>query len=145
MPIHFRCPHCAKLLALGTRQGGMQIQCPLCARLLTVPRRTEVNVPTTTVMPPDRGQSWWTDAPPLPTTPADAWRPATNAPPTPPENAPAAVPLPAASVEHSLRECGSESRSDSATHFFTHAHLLILAGAVVIAIAIVGVVLVLLL
>ncbi len=54
MPIHFRCPHCAKLLALGTRQGGTQIQCPLCTRLLTVPRRTEVNVPTTTVMPPDR-------------------------------------------------------------------------------------------
>ncbi|MGH7226455.1 MAG: hypothetical protein ACRELF_24835, partial [Gemmataceae bacterium] len=94
MPIHFRCPHCDKLLAIGTRKGGTQIHCPLCAHLVTVPPRTEVDLPTTTVVPPELPQSWWTDAPKSPPTPE---------PPVPPSSdseswwiatPPAAVPPP---------------------------------------------------
>ncbi len=93
MPIHFRCPHCDKLLAIGTRQGGTQIHCPMCDRVITVPPRTQVQVPTTTVVLPDAGQAWWLDAPPVlppnlePPPPADAWWLTTNAPPASPENA----------------------------------------------------------
>ena len=100
MPIHFRCPHCEKLLAIGTAKGGTRIQCPLCNRLITVPPRTEVNLPTTTVMPPDLAQSWWMDAPsvappqatlpseaPAAPPPADAWWLTTNAPSPAAENA----------------------------------------------------------
>jgi len=98
VPIHFRCPHCEKLLAIGTAKGGTQIHCPLCDRLITVPPRTEVNLPTTSVMPPDLGQAWWTDAPsaaaPQSTPPsqtsasppsADAWWLTANAPSPPAE------------------------------------------------------------
>jgi phage FluMu protein Com len=107
VPIHFRCPHCEKLLALGTRQGGTQIQCPLCARPITVPRRTEINLPTTTVMPPDLAQAWWMDAPPVappippipaeppssPTAPAEGWWLTAN-PPSPPSESAVSTPPP---------------------------------------------------
>lgn len=98
MPIHFRCPHCEKLLAIGTAKGGTQIHCPLCGHLLTVPPRTEVNLPTTTVIPPDLAQAWWMDAPgaaapqstlpsetPAPSPPAEAWWLPANAPSPPAE------------------------------------------------------------
>jgi phage FluMu protein Com len=107
VPIHFRCPHCEKLLAIGTAKGGTQIHCPLCDRLITVPPRTEVKLPTTTVMPPDLAQSWWTDAPPVappkstppaetpaPQPPADAWWLTANAPSPPPEKVLPAAPPP---------------------------------------------------
>jgi phage FluMu protein Com len=106
VPIHFRCPHCEKLLAIGTAKGGTQIHCPLCDRVITVPPRTEINVPTTTVMPPDLTQSWWMDAPPVEPPkpgpppeppsppPADAWWLTANAPPTPSETAVTAKPPP---------------------------------------------------
>jgi len=98
VPIHFRCPHCEKLLAIGTAKGGTQIHCPLCARLITVPPRTEVKLPTTTVMPPNLAQAWWMDAPlvappqsppssetPSPPPPANAWWLTANAPSPPAE------------------------------------------------------------
>lgn len=106
MPIHFRCPHCDKLLALGTRQGGTQIHCPMCDRVITVPPRTQVQLPTATVVLPDAGQAWWMDAPPVlppkaepppagtrvspavvPSDPADAWWLTAPESPTAPENA----------------------------------------------------------
>jgi phage FluMu protein Com len=100
VPIHFRCPHCDKLLALGTRQGGTQIHCPMCDRVITVPPRTQVQAPTTVVLP-DAAQSWWMDAPaelppksepppklpPEPSAPADAWWLTAQEPPVSPENA----------------------------------------------------------
>jgi phage FluMu protein Com len=104
VPIHFRCPHCDKLLAIGTRQGGTQIHCPMCDRVITVPPRTQVQVPTTTVVLPDVGQAWWLDAPPIlppnaeSSPPADAWWLTAHEPPASPENAipatPPSTPLP---------------------------------------------------
>ncbi|MGH7173551.1 MAG: hypothetical protein ACRELG_24990 [Gemmataceae bacterium] len=187
VPIHFRCPHCEKLLAIGTAKGGTKIHCPLCNQLITVPPRTELNLPTTTVMPPDLAQSWWMDAPavvapnaaPPSETPAppsaDVWWLTANAPSPPSENAitatrPPSVPPPLpeaivsspttepppdlltfepppkvpASVEIALREHGSESRSDSATRFFTPLHLVLLVGAVVVSLLALAVLIVLL-
>lgn len=105
MPIHFRCPHCDKLLALGKRKGGTQLPCPLCNQIVTVPPRTEVELPTTIVAPSDAGQAWWLDAatteeqpkkdaPPAP--PPEAWWVTPNAlpnPPLPPPSQPPADPL----------------------------------------------------
>jgi phage FluMu protein Com len=93
VPIHFRCPHCDKLLAIGTRQGGTQIHCPMCDRVITVPPRTQVQVPTTTVVLPDVSQAWWLDAPPVlppnlePPPPAEAWWLTAHEPPASTENA----------------------------------------------------------
>jgi phage FluMu protein Com len=105
VPIHFRCPHCDKLLAIGTRKGGTRIPCPLCDRLVTVPPRTEVQLPTTTVAPPEVGQAWWLDAPvpvppppkesggePPPPSPPDAWW--VTAPAPPPSSVAADIPPP---------------------------------------------------
>lgn len=99
MPIHFRCPHCEKLLAIGTAKGGTHIHCPLCSQLITVPPRTEVKLPTTTVLPPDLAQAWWMNAPSVtppqttppaeasaPPPPADAWWLMAKAPSPPAEN-----------------------------------------------------------
>jgi phage FluMu protein Com len=61
--IHFRCPHCERLLAIGTHKGGAQINCPMCTHPVTVPPRTEVELPTTTVVLPDVASEWWMDAP----------------------------------------------------------------------------------
>jgi hypothetical protein len=106
VPIHFRCPHCDKLLALGMDKGGTQIHCPLCAQLITVPPRTEVKLPTTTVLSTAEAQNWWLGAPPLdepprspppveapppqPPTEAEPWWTAapSEAPPLPPPTAP---------------------------------------------------------
>jgi phage FluMu protein Com len=105
VPIHFRCPHCDNLLAIGTRKAGTQIHCPMCDRIVTVPPRTSLDVPTTTVAPADTGQEWWLEAPETPqkTTAADpppnAWWTTPNAPPgssVAPESAPASVNLPSA-------------------------------------------------
>ncbi|HEY7308495.1 MAG TPA: hypothetical protein VH643_03935 [Gemmataceae bacterium] len=79
MLIHFRCPHCDRLLAIGTHKGGAQINCPMCAHPVTVPPRTEVEVPATTVVLPDRAAEWWLDASaadeakPAPPAEPDAW------------------------------------------------------------------------
>jgi phage FluMu protein Com len=107
VPIHFRCPHCEKLLAIGTAKGGTQIHCPLCDRLITVPPRTEVNLPTATMMPPDLGQAWWMDAPiaaapqstppsetPASPTPPQAWWLTPNTPSPPAEKALTTEPRP---------------------------------------------------
>jgi phage FluMu protein Com len=106
VPIYFRCLHCEKLLAIGTAKGGTQIHCPMCARLITVPPRTEVKLPTTTVIPPDLAQAWWMDAPsvaplkpetpPEQTSPPDAWWLTANAPPTPAETSVPTSPTPSA-------------------------------------------------
>jgi phage FluMu protein Com len=113
VPIHFRCPHCEKLLAIGTAKGGTQIHCPMCARLITVPPRTEVKLPTTTVIPPDFTKAWWMDAPPVapskpetppeqPSPPPDVWWLTAKAPSTPLETATPTTPAP--SVPPSLPE-----------------------------------------
>lgn len=79
MLIHFRCPHCEKLLAIGSHKGGAQINCPMCTHPVTVPPRTEVEVPATTVVVlPDLSAEWWLDAPDVeaksaPSTAPDAW------------------------------------------------------------------------
>jgi phage FluMu protein Com len=100
--IHFRCPHCEKLLAIGPHKGGAQINCPMCARPVTVPPRTEVEVPATTVVLPDLSPEWWLDAPaaaeakptppPAPPTDADAWW--LTAGTSPPAAEPAITPTP---------------------------------------------------
>ena len=84
--IHFRCPHCEKLLAIGPHKGGAQINCPMCAHPVTVPPRTEVEVPATTVVLPDLSAEWWLDAPaaeakPTPPAEPDAWWLTTEPPP----------------------------------------------------------------
>ena len=96
MPIHFRCPHCDKLLALGARKAGTQLPCPLCARILTVPPRTEVNLPTTIVVPPELthgevpidADAWWlttSSSVPAPPATVSTTEPEANVPPTLPE------------------------------------------------------------
>lgn len=83
MLIHFRCPHCDKLLAIGTHKGGAQISCPMCMRQIAVPPRTEVELPATTVVVlPDLSPEWWLDAPAVAeAAPADAWWLTANSPP----------------------------------------------------------------
>ncbi len=131
MPIHFRCPHCEKLLALGTHKGGTQIHCPMCDHLVTVPPRTEVELPTTTVVPADPApppvEAWWLSAGPPPLSEAITAT-AVPAPVTDPlvlETAPKPT---AASSEGTITAAG----------FFTRQHGLILAGGIAAALAVIA-------
>ncbi len=147
MPIHFRCPHCDKLLAIGTRKGGAQINCPLCDQVVVVPRRTDMELPTTTVVPPDLPPAWWTDGP---AADANAWwiaaaspSPApeaaittTPAPSIPPPLPEAIVSAPALESANDLLGFGpainptisSPQRAVSTAQSFSRTHVLILAG-----------------
>src|SRR5262245_40447421 len=78
----------------------------MCDRVITVPPKTQVQVPTATVVLPDVGQAWWLDAPPIlppkseppptppvvPSSPTDAWWLTTHEPPVSPGIAIAAAP-----------------------------------------------------
>jgi phage FluMu protein Com len=146
VPIHFRCPHCEKLLAIGTAKGGTQIHCPMCTRLLTVPPRTEVKLPTTTVMPPDLAQpAWWMEAPPAvppqPESPAppDTWWLAANVPPAP--SVPPQLPQPLV-FEPAAKTPALDTNSTA--RFFTPVQVLLILGAIVVALLVVSVLFVLL-
>jgi phage FluMu protein Com len=150
VPIHFRCPNCAKLLALGTRRSGTQIRCPMCDSLITVPPRTQVQMPTTTVVLPDVPQDWWMDAPPvlppptepitqppaLPTPAADAWWLNADAPPIPAENAisskPPSTPPPLPETRASFQSSANNPIA-SIPHFPRWLRFL-LAAAVIVAV-----------
>jgi DNA-binding beta-propeller fold protein YncE len=107
VPIRFRCSHCDKLLAVGTRMAGSALRCPICNNPLTAPdpqkASAEPGANPITILPlgGDSEAAWWVDNPLLPSStppseavgvPADAprgkpagWWLSGEPPPPPPE------------------------------------------------------------
>jgi gluconolactonase len=94
VPIRFRCSHCDKPLALGTRMAGAQLNCPVCGGPVTVPTSQDSHpLPPAESLPlpsplADPSAPWWIEPPPALINPrAPAVPPPINDPPPvpPPE------------------------------------------------------------
>ncbi|MGE3315535.1 MAG: biopolymer transporter ExbD [Planctomycetaceae bacterium] len=82
MPIQYRCPQCRKLLSIGTRMAGHQLDCPACGAPHVVPAPQTPTEPSTSeteaaAIEPD-GAPWNASA----TLPAEPVKPFPSARPT---------------------------------------------------------------